>query len=93
MATIRLVASKGSGPLGHSHRAYRQRALPVAERIIADWLAGVLDDPEDVYPALARRIATALARRDAEIDRRRTRRRVGTLDSKAPPGATTSSSG
>ena len=52
-------------------RVHRQRALPVAQRIVDEWLHGGFEGPEDVYPSLAREIAIALARRDAEIARLR----------------------
>lgn len=45
--------------------------MTIAHRLVAEWLASDLDDPEQVYPELERRIATALARRDAEIARLR----------------------
>lgn len=69
MRDLHLVWSKPTSGGRARLRAYRTRALPTAERIIAEWLSSELDDPDEVYPELARRIAVALARRDAEIDR------------------------
>jgi hypothetical protein len=74
MPHLRLVASTRVHVLPRRHRAHRQQALVAATRIITEWLSSDLDDPDMVYPELARRIAVALARRDAEIARLRTLR-------------------
>ena len=71
MGALRLVHSKRSGSWVARQRVYRDRALAVATGIIREWLASDLDDPDQVYPELARRIAVVLARRDAEIARLR----------------------